>query len=57
MTAVVDRPAVVDSAYAWRIAFVSTFCIVLGGGGLYLPVVALKEIAAEFGDQIGRAHV
>jgi MFS family permease len=25
------------------------FCIALGGGALYLPVVALKEIAAEFG--------
>ena len=24
-------------------------CITLGGGALYLPVVALKEIAAEFG--------
>jgi MFS family permease len=25
------------------------FCIALGGGALYLPVVGLKEIAAEFG--------
>ncbi|MFO1160765.1 MAG: MFS transporter [Reyranellaceae bacterium] len=41
----------VDSAYAWRLAVVSVLCIVLGGGALYLPVVALKEIAAEFGDR------
>jgi hypothetical protein len=27
------------------------FCIGLGGGAIYLPVVALKEIAAEFGDR------
>jgi MFS family permease len=51
MTAVLDRQAGVDSAYAWRLAFVSTFCIVLGGGAIYLPMVALKEIAAEFGDR------
>ncbi len=41
----------VDSPYAWRLAFVSMFCIGLGGGAIYLPVVALKEIAAEFGDR------
>jgi MFS family permease len=41
----------VDSPYAWRLAFVSMFCIGLGGGAIYLPVVGLKEIAAEFGDQ------
>jgi MFS family permease len=41
----------IDSAYAWRLAIVSMFCIGLGGGGIYLPVVALKEIAVEFGDQ------
>jgi MFS family permease len=41
----------VDSPYAWRLAFVSAFCIALGGGALYLPVVALKEISAEFGDR------
>lgn len=41
----------VDSPYAWRLAFVSMFCIMLGGGAIYLPVVALKEIAAEFGDR------
>ncbi|MBX9942860.1 MAG: MFS transporter [Reyranella sp.] len=45
------RPAGVDSPYAWRLAFVSMFCIALGGGAIYLPVVALKEIAAEFGDR------
>ena len=48
MTTVSHR-AGVDSPYAWRLAFVSVFCIGLGGGGIYLPVVALKEIAAEFG--------
>ena len=55
MTAVADPPEVgrpgVDSPYAWRLAFVSMFCIGLGGGAIYLPVVALKEIAAEFGDR------
>jgi MFS family permease len=51
MSEVLDRRAGVDSPYAWRLAFVSTFCIALGGGALYLPVVALKEIAAEFGDR------
>lgn len=50
MTAVVHR-AGVDSPYAWRLAFLSMFCIGLGGGAIYLPVVGLKEIAAEFGDQ------
>ena len=50
MVAVVSRPGV-DSAYAWRLALVSAFCICLGGGSIYLPVVALKEIAAEFGDR------
>lgn len=51
MTTILERQPGVDSAYAWRLAFVSTFCIVLGGGALYLPVVALKEMAAEFGDR------
>lgn len=50
MTTVSHRGGV-DSPYAWRLAFVSTFCIVLGGGAIYLPVVGLKEIAAEFGDR------
>ena len=50
MTAVLDRSGV-DSPYAWRLAFVSMFCIGLGGGAIYLPVVGLKEIAAEFGDR------
>lgn len=49
MSAAVSSKGGVDSAYAWRLAFVSTFCIGLGGGGIYLPVVGLKEIAAEFG--------
>ena len=55
MTAVSDRQGVerpgIDSPYAWRLAFVSMFCIGLGGGAIYLPVVGLKEIAAEFGDR------
>ena len=54
MTAVVPHPGHhpgVDSPYAWRLAFLSMFCIGLGGGAIYLPVVALKEIAAEFGDR------
>ena len=50
MTTVALRSGV-DSAYAWRLALVSAFCICLGGGSIYLPVVALKEIAAEFGDR------
>jgi MFS family permease len=50
MTSLDRRPGV-DSPYAWRLAFLSAFCIALGGGALYLPVVALKEIAAEFGDR------
>ena len=41
----------VDSPYAWRLAIVSAFCIALGGGSIYLPVVGLKEIAADFGGQ------
>ena len=51
MTTLATRPPGIDSAYAWRLAFVSMFCIGLGGGAIYLPVVALKEIAAEFGDR------
>jgi MFS family permease len=51
MTAVLDRRPGVDSPYAWRLAFLSAFCIALGGGAIYLPVVALKEIAGEFGDR------
>ena len=43
------QPPGVDSAYAWRLAFLSMFCIGLGGGATYLPVVALKEIALELG--------
>ena len=50
MTTVLQRPGV-DSGYAWRLAFVSMFCIGLGGGAIYLPVIGLKEIAAGFGDR------
>ena len=41
----------IDGPYAWRLALVSMFCIALGGGGIYLPMVGLKEMAADFGDQ------
>jgi MFS family permease len=51
MTTMSDRRPGVDSPYAWRLAFLSMFCLGLGGGAIYLPVVALKEIAAEFGDR------
>ncbi len=47
----VSHPAGLDSPYAWRLAIMSMLCIGVGGGGIYLPVVALKEIAAEFGDR------
>jgi MFS family permease len=50
MTTVLNRPGV-DSGYAWRLAVLSMVCIALGGGAIYLPVIALKEIAAEFGDR------
>jgi MFS family permease len=50
VTATVSSRPGVDSGYAWRLAFLSMFCIGLGGGAIYLPVVGLKEIAAEFGD-------
>jgi len=40
-----------DSPYAWRLAFVSMLCIAVGTGGLYLPVVAMTQIAAEFGER------
>jgi len=50
MTTVLDRPGV-DSGYAWRLALLSMFCIGLGGGSIYLPVIGLKEIASEFGDR------
>lgn len=43
-----------ESRYAWRLAVVSMACIAIGVGGLYLPVVAMPEMAAEFG---GRRQV
>jgi len=49
VTATVSARHGVDSAYAWRLALVCMLCIGLGGGAIYMPVVALKEIAAEFG--------
>src|ERR1041384_6590826 len=56
MVTVVSRPGT-DSAYAWRLALVSAFCICLGGGSIYLPVVAPKEIAGEFGHGRSRPSV
>jgi MFS family permease len=50
MTAIASRSGV-DGPYAWRLAIVSMLCVALGGGGIYLPMVGLKEMAAEFGDQ------
>ncbi len=50
MTGPVPREGV-DSLYAWRLALVSMGCVALGGGGIYLPMVGLKEMAADFGDQ------
>lgn len=47
----VPHHAGIDSPYAWRLALVSMACIALGGGGIYLPMVGLKEMAADFGDQ------
>ena len=44
-------PHALESPYAWRLAVVSMLCIALGTGGLYLPVVALPQMAAEFGGQ------
>ena len=51
MTTAASSSPGIDSPYAWRLAIVSMFCIGLGGGAIYLPVVGLKEIAAEFGDR------
>jgi MFS family permease len=40
-----------ESRYAWRLAVVSMLCIAVGAGALYLPVVAMPQMAAEFGGQ------
>jgi len=40
-----------ESPYAWRLAVVSMLAIAVGVGGLYLPVVAMAPMAAEFGNQ------
>ena len=50
MSAVPNRSGI-DGPYAWRLALVSMACVAMGGGGIYLPMVGLKEIAADFGDQ------
>src|SRR5260221_11786834 len=47
----VSGPTGLGSPCAWRVGIMSVLCIGVGGGGIYLPVVALKEIAAEFGDR------
>lgn len=38
-----------DSPFAWLRAGVATLVMTLGGAGIYLLVVALKPVAAEFG--------
>jgi hypothetical protein len=50
VSAVPNRSGI-DGPYAWRLALVSMACVAMGGGGIYLPMVGLKEIAADFGDQ------
>lgn len=40
-----------ESPYAWRLAVASSLCIAIGVGGLYLTVVAMTDIAAEFGNR------
>ncbi|TXL71451.1 MFS transporter [Vineibacter terrae] len=40
-----------ESPYAWRLAVASMLCIAIGAGGLYMPVVAMTDIAAEFGNR------
>jgi MFS family permease len=41
----------IEGPYAWRLAVVSMLCIAVGVGALYLPVVAMTQMAAEFGNQ------
>ncbi|MBV9834518.1 MAG: MFS transporter [Alphaproteobacteria bacterium] len=41
----------IESGYAWRLAVVSMICVGAGGGSAYLPIVAMQQIAQEFGGQ------
>ncbi len=40
-----------ESGYAWRLAVVSMICIAASGGSAFLPIVAMSEMAREFGGQ------
>ena len=39
----------VDSRHGWTVVIASFLLMAIGGGGIYIVVVALKPIAAEFG--------
>ena len=41
----------IESGYAWRLAVVSMICVAAGGGSVYLPIVAMSQMAQEFGGQ------
>ena len=44
-------PAGIDSPYAVRLAIVSMICVAAGGGSVYLPIVAMSQMADDFGGQ------
>lgn len=52
-----DTASPIDSAYAWRRAFVSLCLGIFGGVGLWSVVVFLPSIEAEFGADRGGASV
>ena len=39
----------IESGYAWRLAVVSMICIAASGGSAFLPIVAMSQMAQEFG--------
>ncbi|MBX3500673.1 MAG: MFS transporter [Alphaproteobacteria bacterium] len=41
----------IESGYAWRLALVSMICIAASGGSAFLPIVAMSQMAQEFGGQ------
>jgi MFS family permease len=41
----------IESGYAWRLAVVSMICVAAGGGSAFLPIVAMSQMAQEFGGQ------
>lgn len=41
----------IESGYAWRLAVVSMICVAAGGGSAFLPIVAMQQMAQEFGGQ------